>query len=186
MDLLYHKSKPTKKKMKINLIVCCDKDGGIGKNGGLPWSSHFDQDMRNFMNLTKGNGVLMGRKTWESLPERHRPLKGRRNYVISNTLTFEDIGPHVSVYPGVDVAVAGAALDGVRELWVIGGEKIYSDVMQRPDLLGDVWVTIVDKVYECDAKFPLNLLKVAFPEGPNVSIPYKTKDGIGYTINTFS
>jgi dihydrofolate reductase len=186
METLYCKSKPTKKKMKVNLVVCCDLAGNIGKQGGLPWTDHFVHDMKNFTNLTMGHGVVMGRKTWESLPERHRPLKGRRNYVVSSTLPM-DAGLTCSVYPSLDVAVTGAALDGIRELWVIGGASLYNEVMQKLPLLSDLWVTVVNTVYpDCDAKFPLGALREAFPYGPATSIQYSTKNGLKYAINCFT
>lgn len=178
--------------MKVNLVVCCDGAGNIGKDGGLPWDGHFKEDMLNFTRLTTGegnsvNGVVMGRKTWESLPERHRPLPARRNYVLSSTLSLSVMPQGTSVYPSFDVAVAGAALDGIRELWVIGGEGLYREAISRPDLLTQVWVTMVNKVYpECDTRFPLEVLNAAFPGGPSLSFPYKTKKGLEYCIHCFA
>lgn len=184
---VYRKSKATKKRMKINLLVCCDAKGNIGKEGGLPWDGHFVHDMRNFTDLTTGNGVVMGRKTWESLPERHKPLKGRQNYVISNTLPREAMGMNCSVYPSLDLVIAGAKQDGVRELWVIGGESVYAEAMQNVQVMTDIWVTIVNKVYpDCDTTFPLSVLHEAFPGGPTVSIPFLTKDKLKYTIHCFN
>lgn len=164
--------------MKINLIVACDKNGGIGLKGGLPWNKHFKQDIRNFMNLTLDKAVLMGRQTWESLPEKHRPLQNRRNYVLSTTL--ESSGD-VTVMPNLNSAIARAALDGVDELWVIGGAKLYSEiVLKRPKLLTDIWITIIDQEYCCDSFFPIK----NFDE-PIFSKKYVSGCGIKYSINKY-
>lgn len=191
METLYKKSKATKRRMKVNIVVCCDVKGNIGRDGDLPWDGHFKHDMQNFTRLTTGegkcvNGVLMGRKTWESLPERHRPLRARRNYILSSTLSLAQMPPGTSVYPNFDVAIAGAALDGIRELWVIGGQALYMEAMARPDLLSQVWVTIVNQVYPgCDTRFPLDVLHAAFPAGPTASFPYKTDTGLDYCVHSF-
>ena len=178
--------------MKINLMVCCDKLGNIGKQGELPWDTHFKEDMLNFTRLTTGegrciNGVLMGRKTWQSLPERHRPLKNRRNYILSSTLPLEQTPNWTSVYPDFDVAIVGAKLDGIKELWVIGGEQLYKEAIARSNLLSNFWVTIVNKEYDnCDRQFPLEVLNELFPGGPSITFPYMTKDRTFFSIHRFS
>ena len=67
--------------MKIHMIWAQDTNNAIGKNGALPW--HFSEDLKNFKKLTTGHTIIMGRKTWDSLPI--KPLPNRRNIVISST-----------------------------------------------------------------------------------------------------
>jgi dihydrofolate reductase len=187
------RGRPGKTKMKINLIVCCDAAGGIGNGGGLPWKGHFPEDMANFTALTRGppgghNGVLMGRITWESLPARHRPLSGRRNYVVSSTIPLAELretAPETSVYPSIEVAIAGAAMDNVRELWVMGGTSIYDTVLDKAELLNEIWVTTVHETYDADRFFPLEKVRALFPEGPLLETYCKTDDGIKYTISCY-
>lgn len=167
------------------MIVACDKLGGIGLNGGLPWATHFKHDIDNFKNLTNGNGVLMGRKTWESLPDKHRPLKNRRNYIVSSTLTLEEALQYdktAFVYDTIDDAINGARMDGVRQLWVIGGSMMYQDILKRmSSVLNHVWITKVDAIYETDTLFPLHEFRY-----PDFTIVHKTKTGLKYEISRFS
>lgn len=148
--------------MKTKLIVCCDMAGGIGFQGGLPWEVRLKTDMENFSELTRGggkNGVLMGRATWESLPPRHRPLKGRKNYVVSNSMGMDKVSENTYVYSDIRTAMRGALIDGVEELWVIGGASIYAPFMDEPELstsIDEVWVTVVHDVFESDRFFPLD------------------------------
>ena len=92
-------------------------DGVIGADGALPW--HLPEDLRLFRALTLGSTVVMGRRTWESLPPRFRPLPGRRNVVLSSTLDPGDADVHVT--RSVDEVLA---LD--EDLWVIGGGAVYA------------------------------------------------------------
>jgi dihydrofolate reductase len=107
-------------------------DGVIGADGALPW--HLPEDLRLFKALTLGSTVVMGRRTWESLPARFRPLPGRRNVVLSSTLDPEQVG--VPVVRSVDDVLA---LPGDR--WVIGGGAVYAALLPQAD---EVVVTEVD------------------------------------------
>lgn len=175
-----------KSKMKIKMIVCCEKNGGIGFKGGLPWTRHFKNDMKNFMNITKGHGVVMGKNTWFSLPEKHRPLKGRTNYIISSTLKNEyarTFDPNVHVYDDVETCIAAAQMDGIKELWVIGGFWIYESFFQNKNIkLNELWVTRVDKEYDADVWFPLYRLQEYTKA---MEFLYK-ENGVNYSINVFN
>jgi len=106
--------------------------GVIGADGALPW--HLPEDLRLFRALTLGGTVVMGRRTWESLPAQVRPLPGRRNVVLSSTLDPTAAG--VQVARSVDDVLA---LDG--DLWVIGGGGVYASFLPHA---GEVVVTEVD------------------------------------------
>lgn len=104
--------------MTITLVWAQDRVGAIGKRGAIPWS--VPEDMAHFREVTGDGAVIMGRKTWESLPERFRPLPGRRNVVLTRAEGYTADGAEV-------VGDLDAALDLVgRVAAVIGGGEIYA------------------------------------------------------------
>jgi len=107
-------------------------DGVIGADGALPW--HLPEDLRLFRALTTGSTVVMGRRTWESLPPRFRPLPDRRNVVLSTTLAAGP--PGATVVPSVPDALSLG-----EDLWVIGGGAVYAAFLPHAD---EVVVTEVD------------------------------------------
>ena len=101
-----------------------DRDGCIGKGNGLPW--RISSDMARFKRLTEADGfnsVVMGRRTWESLPDRFRPLPERVNIVMSRDTDWEDEGAIAALYVGRAIEIAFA--EGSDECWIIGGAQIY-------------------------------------------------------------
>ena len=112
---------------RINLIYARAANGVIGKDGALPW--HLPEDLAHFKRLTLGWPVVMGRKTWDSLPARFRPLPGRPNIVVTRQPDWKDTG-----------ALAAPSLAGALELcgqaeeaWVIGGAQIFADAAPLAD-----------------------------------------------------
>ena len=107
------------------------RNGVIGRGDALPW--RLDADQRRFRALTVGKPVIMGRKTWESLPDRFRPLPGRLNVVISRQPEYEAEGAVVCAdfAEAIDIAREQAAEDGVDEVCVIGGAELYALAMSR-------------------------------------------------------
>ncbi|EGD54062.1 dihydrofolate reductase [Gordonia neofelifaecis] len=109
--------------MTITLVWAQDRAGAIGRGGTIPW--RVPEDMRRFKELTGGGTVIMGRKTWESLPASVRPLPGRRNIVVTRAVGYRAEG--ADVVNGLD-----AALDAAGHVAaVIGGGEIYAAVMDR-------------------------------------------------------
>lgn len=102
--------------MAVGLIWAQSTSGVIGRDGGIPW--HLPEDLARFKQLTLGHTVVMGRRTWESLPTRVRPLPGRRNVVISRTPGYRAAG--ADVLGALDAAGAAG-----EPIWVIGGAEIY-------------------------------------------------------------
>jgi dihydrofolate reductase len=127
----------------LALVVAYARNGVIGRDGDLPW--HLPTDMRHFRELTTGGTVVMGRKTYMSIPERFRPLPGRRNLVLSRDPSFA--APGAEVFDDLDGALAAAGEDG----FVIGGGTTYAEVLPRA---GRVWATEVDADVEGDTFFP--------------------------------
>lgn len=117
--------------------------GVIGVNNTIPW--HVPEDFKHFKETTNGHAVIMGRLTWESLPEKSRPLPGRKNIVISRQSNY--VAPGAVVVTSADEAVL--ALEGSEgEAWVIGGSQIYSAFLGASSALV---VTDIDLEVQGDA-----------------------------------
>ena len=104
----------------FNIVVCADRDNGIGRDGTLPWS--IKEDVAHFKLLTIGGVVIMGRKTWESIPVRFRPLKDRINIVVSRTRKIEGVFNATSLEEALEMS-------GERRIFVIGGAGLYSEAL---------------------------------------------------------
>jgi dihydrofolate reductase len=129
--------------MTIGLIWAQSDGGVIGKDGVLPW--HVPEDMARFKALTGDSAVIMGRRTWDSIPQRFRPLAGRTNIVVTRQLDWFDDG-------AVPVHSVSAALDRAGgTAWVIGGAELYSATIHVADLLE---VTEIDEQIDGDTLAP--------------------------------
>ena len=127
----------------ISIIVAVSDDWGIGKNNDLLW--HIPEDMRRFRKLTMGKSVIMGKKTWESLPR--KPLPGRNNIVITD-ISNECIDCSVTAY-SIEDALSKCGRD--EEVFVIGGGSVYRQFMTIADRL---YITHVHKKAPADVYFP--------------------------------
>ncbi|RJF81483.1 dihydrofolate reductase [Azospirillum cavernae] len=132
--------------MRITLVVAAAANGVIGKDGGLPWD--LPSDLKRFKELTLGKPILMGRKTWNSLPR--RPLPGRDNLVVSRT---QPTGPRDGAHWFRDYT---GALDWARktsaaELCVIGGAALFADIMP---LATRIHLTRIDHTIDGDTILP--------------------------------
>jgi len=127
----------------IAIVVAHSSNRVIGNEGALPW--RLPSDMRRFRELTSGHTVLMGRRTYESLPDAFRPLPGRRNLVLSGDPGYRAEG--AEVFASLDEALA--ACEG--DCFVIGGEVTYRDALP---LCERVYATEIDAELEGDAYFP--------------------------------
>ncbi|GAA4103385.1 dihydrofolate reductase [Nonomuraea soli] len=124
----------------IGLVWAQASNGVIGRDGTLPW--HLPEDLKHFRTLTAGTTVLMGRRTWESLPPRFRPLPGRRNLVLSRS---QQEG--VETFPDLRQALAVASGD----VWVIGGAAVYQAALPFADR---IVVTEIREAFEGDTRAP--------------------------------
>ena len=111
--------------LDISLVWAQARDGAIGRDGTMPW--HLPEDLAHFKAVTLGGPVLMGRCTWESLPERFRPLPGRENFVVSRQPGF--VAEGAVVVGSLDAALAAAANGGGGRVSVIGGGQLYRAAM---------------------------------------------------------
>ena len=128
----------------VGLIWAQSRDGVIGAGGGLPW--HLPEDLKLFRERTTGSTVVMGRRTWESLPERFRPLPGRTNVVLTSDAGWSADG-------ALRAGSVGEVLERHDALWVIGGGAVYAAFLPHADRLvvtdvdlhvdGDTWAPAV-------------------------------------------
>jgi dihydrofolate reductase len=187
----------------FSLVVAMDRKRGIGNKGDLPWPK-LKGDMKFFREITMNpdrgvvevthglpsgdapvryseescNAVLMGRKTWESLPEAYRPLPGRINGVLSRSRF--DAGEDAEVWEALDHALED--LDDTADVggvFVIGGAQIYTAALAHPDCVR-LYITEIDAEFECDVFFP------ATPDFvPKASSDWKEENGIRYRIRRY-
>lgn len=138
---------------KIVAIAAMDEGRVIGRDGDLPW--RIPEDLKRFQQLTNGHTVLMGRKTYLSLPSKSRPLPGRTNIVCTrdpSSLSGE-IGIQVveSAAQYLDKVRSGATKLATDLLWVLGGGEIYRQTLPFWD---EIYLTFVKDSFEGDAFFP--------------------------------
>lgn len=136
--------------MKMAMIVAMDEDGFIGRGNRLPWK--LSSDMTRFKELTEGGGfnsVIMGRKTWDSLPDAFRPLPERVNIVMSRDTDWQAEGAETALYIGRAIELAYA--EGSDECWVIGGAQVYEMFLERME---EIHVTTVHTSGSGEVKFP--------------------------------
>jgi dihydrofolate reductase len=131
--------------MELHLIYARARNGVIGRDNTLPW--HLPEDLAHFKRLTLGCPVIMGRKTWDSLPPKFRPLPGRSNIVITRQTDWQSLGAIPA--HGLDAALSLCAQ--AEHVWVIGGAQIYAQAMP---LAATVEVTEIDADFDGDAYAP--------------------------------
>lgn len=109
--------------MRVNLILARARNGVIGRDGTMPW--HLPEDLAHFKRVTAGSPVIMGRKTWDSLPPRFRPLPGRCNIVVTRQAAWHAEGAHRARSLEEALQLARAQQPEPPEAWVIGGAELY-------------------------------------------------------------
>ena len=131
--------------MQLHLILARAANGVIGKDNTIPW--HLPEDMAHFKRLTMGCPVIMGRKTWDSLPPRFRPLPGRTNIVVTRQNDWSEKGAQRAS----SLREALLFCEHSRNAWVMGGAQIYAQAMPLADT---AQVTEIDLHVEGDALAP--------------------------------
>ena len=133
----------------VNIIVAIGENNVIGKNNALPWP-RIRSDMKRFQDLTISHSVVMGRKTWDSLPEKLRPLRDRQNIVVSRNPMYQPPAPKVIVAVSVTEAILRSPTDVV---FIIGGAEIYKEALFYP-FVDSMYITHVRGKYDGDVFFP--------------------------------
>nr|AIA19035.1 Dihydrofolate reductase [uncultured bacterium] len=137
-----------KKGAVISAIAAFGKNRALGKDNDLLW--HIPDDLKRFKELTSGHPVIMGRKTWESLPEKFRPLPGRTNVVVTRQVGYAADG--AIVVDGLsDAFLTAQDTPGAEETFIIGGAQIYAEALPYTTRL---YLTVIDDGKEADVFFP--------------------------------
>lgn len=173
----------------FSLMVACTPSGGIGNKGKIPW--YLPTDLRFFQKITsetvnakKQNAIIMGRKTWESLPK--KPLANRRNVILSRS--SQDV-KGIEVYPSLTTALSVLSREAdVENVFVIGGGQVFTEALAHPGCQR-VYLTLLDNEFECDAFFPVDML---FSDAGNAKwrmeniSEQKEERNIGFTFIEFT
>tara|TARA_B000000475_G_scaffold272145_1_gene272165 strand:- start:4583 stop:5164 length:582 start_codon:yes stop_codon:yes gene_type:complete len=141
----------------MNIVVAACKNRGIGFKNKLPWN--LSKEIKYFKELTigeKNNGVVMGRNTWNSIPEKNRPLPKRQNIVLTSrveNMFFKNKGNGVSFAPSLKSVEHVYGPYTFDNIWIIGGERLYSEAL-KDNLIDSIFYTEILSEYECDTFFP--------------------------------
>lgn len=143
----------------FSIVVAATVSNGIGMKGQLPWNS-IPTDMKHFRRLTTlshtnlPNAVIMGRRTWSSIPEKYRPLPNRINVILSTTLSSQttNTGDSVMVAASLDIAIQ-LLHQKCNRIFIIGGGRLYEDAIAS-QLCTQIYMTRVMKDFDCDTFFP--------------------------------
>jgi dihydrofolate reductase len=141
------------------LIAAIDQEGGIGKDGYMPW--HYPADLKLFMSLTMGNAIVMGRKTFDGMFDRDKaPLKGRQNIVLTSQADeyrtkFADKYPANELNFTTDINCKDIELSKGTKIFYCGGANLYQQVLNLIDL-DIIYLSRLEESYDCDTFFPGN------------------------------
>jgi dihydrofolate reductase len=160
--------------LRVSLVAAVARNGVIGRDGSVPW--RLPEDMQRFRALTMGHPVVMGRKTWESLPDRFRPLPGRDNVVVTRNPDWAAQG--ADRVGSVEEALR--LLEPESEVFVIGGGDIYAAALPLADALV---LTEIDAEIDGDTTFP-EWDRAAFEEVSRER--HVTEDGTPYSFVTYA
>jgi dihydrofolate reductase len=161
--------------VSISLIWAQASNGVIGADGTMPW--HLPEDLAHFKELTAGSTVIMGRRTWESFPERFRPLPGRRNIVVTRDAAWSADGAETA--HSVDDALARDASP-----WVIGGSALFLETLDRAARLE---VTEIDITPDGDTYAPAIDFSVWQLTPLTTDAPWLTaRNGLRYRFRTYT
>ena len=157
----------------LSLIAAVTRNGAIGKNNELLW--HEPEDLKHFRRVTMGCPVVMGRLTWDSLPERFRPLAGRRNIVITRNPAWAAPGAETAS----SVAQALALLSDATKVFVIGGAELFALALP---LANELILTEIDAELHGDKFFPPwdRTQFIVTSHEPHVGT-----NGVGYSFTTY-
>ncbi len=182
----------------IDMIVAVDREYGIGRGGSIPWD--VPEDQARFAALTRGSVVVMGYKTWQSLPDKSRPLRHRLNIVVIRGGGGDDadgLGVYINNRPQMDVffltleqlndalSILHVAAPGLR-VWIIGGVSLYERFI---GIARRVYVTQVDSSNACDRHFPRGALESLYyrleQDGSDVMVSSGV-GGVKYSYHTYA
>jgi dihydrofolate reductase len=165
--------------MIVSIIAAVARNRVIGKNNDLPW--HLPNDMRFFKEKTKGHHVLTGRKNYDSIPEKFRPLPGRTNIVVTRNENYH--APGAEMFKTIEEGIAFAKANGEQELFVMGGGQIYEHALQLA-LVDKMYITWVDAEPEGDIRFP-DFDRNVWKEVESLENPSDERNAFAHTFTTY-
>uniref|UniRef100_A0A0A9VQ48 dihydrofolate reductase n=1 Tax=Lygus hesperus TaxID=30085 RepID=A0A0A9VQ48_LYGHE len=181
--------------LKFNVIAAVCEGGGIGANGTLPWK--LKNEMAYFTKMTsklppgtegKRNVVIMGRKTWDSIPLKYRPLQNRINVVISSTMESNDNSKDVMVFRSLSSALSALEMppysDFCADVWLIGGAALYTESLELPSC-HRLYITKILKKFDCDTFFPPIPNRFTTIKVEDVPEEKQTENGIDYEYKVY-
>lgn len=135
--------------MIVSAIAAVAENGVIGRDGDLPW--HLPDDLKFFQRTTRGHHVITGRKNYESIPPKYRPLKDRPNVVVTRERGYQ--APGAVVLHSLEEALQFAREQGEQEVFIIGGGQIYREALAK-GLVDRLYITRIHATVEGDTRFP--------------------------------
>lgn len=177
----------------VYLISALCENNGIGSKGGLPWKlkkemEYFTQMTSKTLNDTCQNAVIMGRKTWESIPNKYKPLAKRINVVISkssdnfpkNVFHFESVIEAVNALQSQKSDFAN-----VETIWIIGGYAVYKEALDKK-LCEKLFLTRIKEHYECDVFFP-DFSETDYRDSEHANVPKELQEenGVQYYFKVY-
>lgn len=176
--------------MRVCAIVAVCRGNGIGINNKLPWRlknemAYFTRITQTTIDSSKVNAVIMGRKTWQSIPPKYAPLAGRLNVVLSRSM---DNVPEKAdlLFSSLPSAIESLKKNcKVENIFIIGGSQIYEEALKN-DLCDRVYITRIDGEFECDSFFP-ELDSSKFYEVTDEHVPSEIQEekGINYKFHVY-
>ncbi|WAQ94021.1 DYR-like protein [Mya arenaria] len=178
---------------KLNLVVAACNNNGIGINGKLPWNLRKDMDFFKAITMKtsspdKQNAVIMGRRTWQSIPEKFRPLRNRINIILSREMKDVPEGVFLarSLPEAISLITGTELVDRVEDVHVIGGSSVYKESMTGPYPCR-LYLTRVLADFDCDTFLP-EIDSSAFskiPNPENVSTDLQGENGIKFRFEVY-
>lgn len=135
--------------MKVKIIVAIDSEFGIGKNNNLMW--FLPVDMKFFKETTKSHIVVMGRKSYESIPEKYKPLPGRENIILTRQDNY--LAPGCVIFNSLQDCLNAYSGETERDIYIIGGGEIYKESINM-GIVDEMYITHVANNFYADTFFP--------------------------------
>lgn len=176
--------------MRTNAIVAVCRGNGIGIKNNIPWRLKKEMGYFNRMTTTtvdpsKVNAVVMGRKTWESIPPKFAPLAGRFNVVLSNSLSSVPEKAD-QLCSSLQSAIASLTQNPkIENIWIIGGSRIYQEAIEKK-MCDRVYITRIDADFDCDTFFPeVDFTKFKEVEDEQVPKGVQEENGLQYRFYVY-
>ncbi|XP_017772504.1 PREDICTED: dihydrofolate reductase [Nicrophorus vespilloides] len=179
--------------IQLKLIAAACEDLGIGLNNNLPWRlktemAYFTRMTETTKNANKKNVVIMGRRTWDSIPPKFKPLSNRINFVLSRSplaiSEFKDSYSFLSLESAVDALKSSQFAGKFDSVWVIGGSQIYKLAMENKYFYR-MYLTRIMKSFECDTFLPALPENLSEVQDPEVPVEVQSENGIEFVYKIY-